>query len=325
MKQVRWGILSTATIAQQALIPAIERAENAKVVAIASSQLQKAQDVADHFSIEKTYGNYEALLDDPEIDAVYIPLPNHLHKEWVIAAAQKGKHILCEKPAALSSADFLEMRHACEVNKVLFLEAFMYQFHPQHARVKEIIASGEIGAVKLVRAAFSFLLDDPNNIRLIYQDGGGAMYDIGCYAVHTLRNIIGTEPNFIHAEGVFHPEHGVDMDVAGYLKFPDGERGIFDVSFSMAPRSEYEIIGTTGTIHVPRPYGHDTGRGLITVEIPGIRRTETVSGDQYRLQVEYLSKAILEGTTSLEEDLDNTFYNLQVMDACFITMHNEGI
>src|SRR5699024_125214 len=141
---IRWGVLSTAKIAQKELIPAIKRAVNAEVTGIASSSEEKAKEVAQKFSIQKVYSSYEQLLDDPEIDAVYIPLPNHLHKEWVIKAANKGKHILCEKPAAVNAAEFEEMQAVCEEQDVIFMEAFMYHFHPQHERVKEIIASGEI-------------------------------------------------------------------------------------------------------------------------------------------------------------------------------------
>lgn len=145
MKKVRWGILSTAGIAQKALLPAFSRAENAVVTAIATgSDLAKANEIAEKFQIEKVYDDYEKLLNDPFIDAVYIPLPNHLHKEWVIEAAKNGKHILCEKPAALTAEETAEMIEVCEAKNVLFMEAFMYYFHPQHARVKEIIASGEI-------------------------------------------------------------------------------------------------------------------------------------------------------------------------------------
>ena len=159
MSTVKWGILSTAGIARKQLIPAFGRATNAEVVAIASSSgIEKAKEVADKFSIEKAYGNYESLLDDPAIDAVYIPLPNHLHKKWTIAAAKKGKHILCEKPAAVNTDEFQEMKSICMEHQVIFMEAFMYQFHPQHERARKIIDSGEIGEVSYIRAAHSFYL-----------------------------------------------------------------------------------------------------------------------------------------------------------------------
>ncbi len=151
-------------------------------------ELKRQIEVAKRFSIEKTYDSYEKLLDDPDIDAVYIPLPNHLHKKWVIEAAKKGKHILCEKPAAISSDEVREMENACKENGVLFMEAFMYYFHPQHERVKEIIDAGEIGDVSYMQAGFSFYLDEgrrTNSIKMSDETGGGSIYDVGCYAIHS--------------------------------------------------------------------------------------------------------------------------------------------
>src|SRR5690625_2330163 len=185
MKKIKWGIISTARIGITQLIPAIKRSTNAEVVAIATqSDINKATLIAEQFQIEKVYNSYEKLLNDPNIDAVYIPLPNHLHKEWAIKAAQKGKHILCEKPAALTTEEVYEIKKACEENNVLFMEAFMYYFHPQHNRVKEIIDTGEIGEVTFMQAGFSFYLAEErraHNIRMSGEKGGGSIYDIGCY------------------------------------------------------------------------------------------------------------------------------------------------
>ncbi|MUV37011.1 Trans-1,2-dihydrobenzene-1,2-diol dehydrogenase [Lentibacillus sp. JNUCC-1] len=193
MTKIQWGILSTANIAQKALIPAIQRAKNAEVTAIASgSDAGKARAVAEKFEIPKTHDRYEALLEDPDIQAVYIPLPNHLHKKWVIEAAKAGKHILCEKPIGLDEEEAREMQRVCEENGVLLMEAFMYHFHPQHERVKEIMASGEIGDVRYMRAAFSFFIGNKaDNIRMHREKGGGCMYDVGSYGVHSIRNILG--------------------------------------------------------------------------------------------------------------------------------------
>lgn len=320
MDKVRWGVLSTAMIARDQQIPAIQRADNAEVKAIASlSGLEKASEVADSFGIEKAYDSYEKLLADGEIDAVYIPLPNHLHKEWVIKAAEHGKHVLCEKPAALDEKEAQEMIDACRENDVLFMEAFMYHFHPQHEKAREIIGSGEIGGVKLMRAAFSFQLNEKSNIRYRIKDGGGSMYDIGCYTVHTIRNILKSEPISVQAHTVIDREHGVDTDVAAYLEFPDGVRGIFDVSFGMAFRSEYEVIGTKGKIFVPRAYRPDNqgGEGLIHVESQEGSRTVKVGGDAYRSQVEHLSAVILDRSLSLLHTNENTLLNMRVMDGCF--------
>jgi len=323
MKKVRWGILSTAGIAQKELIPAFKRATNAVVTAIATgSGIEKANDVAERFSIDKTYDSYEKLLADPDIDAVYIPLPNHLHKKWVIEAAKKGKHILCEKPAAINADEFREMEQACKEHDVLFMEAFMYHFHPQHERVKEIIESGEIGEVTYMQAGFTFYLEEErrgSNIRMSEQRGGGSIYDIGSYAIHSLRNILGAEPESVHVHAITDPEYHIDTDVVGYLTFPNGIRASFDSSFNLAMRNEYRVFGTKGSIVVPRAYRPDNngGDGLIIVETNGVSRTETLNGDQYRNEIEHLSQAIMEGNRHLKHDFANTLNNMRAIDACY--------
>ena len=322
MKKVRWGILSTAGIAQKELIPAFKRATNAVVTGIATgSGIEKANDVAVRFGIEKTYDSYEKLLDDPTIDAVYIPLPNHLHKKWVIEAAKKGKHILCEKPAAINAEEFREMEKVCKEQGVLFMEAFMYYFHPQHERVKQIIDSGEIGEISYMQAGFSFYIDEEqrgSNIRMNDQKGGGSIYDVGCYTIHSLRNILRAEPESVHVHAIRDSNYQIDTDAVGYLTFPNGVRATFDVSFNLAMRNEYKILGTEGSINVPRAYRPDNngGDGLVIVEKEGISRTETINGDQYRNQVEYLSQAVLDEASQLDHDYENTLNNLLVIDAC---------
>lgn len=319
MKQVNWGILSTAGIAQKELIPAFQRATNAKVLAISSSSgIEKAITVAEKFNIEKAYDNYEGLLDDPAVEAVYIPLPNHLHKKWVIEAAKKGKHILCEKPAAVSAEEFVEMRAACEEYGVIFMEGFMYHFHPQHARVKEIMKSGEIGEVSYMRAAHSFYMKDAEtNVRVKYQAGGGSLYDIGSYAIHAIRNVLGVEPETVQAQAVKNAA-GIDTASYAYLTFANGVHATFDSSFALADRNEYEIAGSKGRIKVPRAFRPDRngGDGLVIVETAGVSRTETLTTDQYRDQVEHISGAILNGNHQLFHDDENTLANMRVIDAC---------
>ena len=250
MNKVQWGILSTANIAQKELIPAFQRAVNAEVAAIATgTNITKAKQIADTFHIEKVYDSYEKLLDDPEIDAVYIPLPNHLHKEWVMKAAEAGKHILCEKPAALNADEALTMYRTCQKHQIIFMEAFMYYFHPQHERVKEIVESGETGDVKYMRAGFSFYLDQKEgNIRMSHEKGGGSIYDIGCYAIHSIRNVLCAEPETVHAHAIKDAAFNVDTDVLAYMTFRDGIRASFDISFQLDKRSEYVVYGTEGTI-----------------------------------------------------------------------------
>ena len=323
MTKVRWGILSTAGIAQKELIPAFQRATNAEVTAIATgSGIEKAKVVAERFGIEKTYASYEELLDDPNIDAVYIPLPNHLHKKWVIKAAEKGKHILCEKPAAINADEVIEMKRACQEHEVIFMEGFMYYFHPQHERVKQIIDSGEIGDVSYMQAGFSFYLGEErrnSSIKMSGEKGSGSIYDVGCYTIHSLRNILRAEPESVHAYAVIDPDYHVDTDVVAYLTFPNGVRATLDVSFNLAMRHEYKVHGTEGSIVVPRAYRPDNhgGDGLIIIEKAGNARTEIINGDQYRSQVEHLSQAILDGNYELVHDFDNTINNMRVIDACY--------
>ncbi|MFC3039353.1 Gfo/Idh/MocA family protein [Virgibacillus xinjiangensis] len=326
-RSLRWGVLSTAKIAQKELLPAFQRAENAVVNAIASqSNSGKAKEVAEQFHIEKVYDSYEELLNDKEIDAVYIPLPNHLHKKWAIEAANQGKHILLEKPAALNAEETEEIGQACKDNGVHLMEAFMYHFHPQHDRVKEIIGNGEIGDVKFIRSSFSFYLGKKeNNIKMATEKGGGSLYDVGCYTLHAMRNILQTEPEWIHAYADADPEYGVDISVTGFLNFPNGVRGVFDAGFDRTKRAEYEVIGTEGTIRVPRAFRPDWngGDGLVIVEKTGSTRTETIQADQYKEEVELFSRAVLQGTEPAHT-WENTIGNMRVIDACFASIHQQS-
>ncbi len=318
MKKVRWGVLSTANIAQTQVIPAIFRAENAEVVAIASRG-SKVHAVASALHIPKAYESYEQLLNDSDIDAVYIPLPNHLHKEWVLQAARRGKHILCEKPAALTAGEAAEMVQICSEHNVKFMEGFMYQLHPQHARVKEIIASGEIGALKLIKSSHSFYLENRNNdIRMDKDMGGGSLYDVGCYSIEVIRHITGAEPIEVQAIAVMEPESGIDLSVYSHLKLDNGLTAIFDCSFDMTGRNEYEIIGTKGTIKVPFAFRPDVngGIGIILVQVSGMVREEKLYGDIYRLEVEHFSSAILNNTDPAITG-QSTINNMRVLDACY--------
>src|SRR5690625_2297068 len=330
MTKVRWGVLSTAGIAQTALIPAFNRSSNAVVTAIASSSgSEKAKAVAHEHNIDQAYDSYEKLLVDPDIDAVYIPLPNHLHKQWVIEAANHGKHILCEKPAGLNAAEVIEMKSVCEQNKVLFMEAYMYQFHPQHDRVKEIIAAGEIGEVLYVQGGFTFFMpeeDRSQNIRMSHEKGGGSIYDIGCYPIHAIRQIIGMEPTSVTTEAIVDPTYEVDTDVVAHLTFPSGIRAAIDSSFNLAMRHEYRVFGTEGSINVPRAFRPDIhgGEGLVIVENSRNYRIETINGDIYRLQVEHFSEAVLNRHSECKQTFEDTIKNMKVIDACYESIRTGG-
>ncbi|WP_142828381.1 Gfo/Idh/MocA family protein [Planococcus soli] len=318
MQKIRWGVLSTAHIGRTQVIPAIRRADNAEILAIAS-RTSKVHAAAQELNIPRAYESYEELLDDPEIDAVYIPLPNHLHKEWVIRSAQKGKHILCEKPFALSEAETEEMIAACLEHGVKFMEAFMYQLHPQHARVKEIVASGEIGEIKLVKSSHSFYLQNrSSDIRMDQAMGGGSIYDVGCYAIQAIRYLTDAEPVEVVAQGEIDPVTGIDLTGIVHMKMSNGVHALFDCSFEMISRNEYELVGTEGTIKVPFAFRPDINdnTGIILVQKEREVREEKVQGDIYRLEIENFSNAILLDS-SPAITADATIKNMRVIDACY--------
>jgi D-xylose 1-dehydrogenase (NADP+, D-xylono-1,5-lactone-forming) len=321
MKTVKWGILSTANIAQTQLIPAIKGAKNAEVVAIASRG-EKAIEVAERLQIPKAYTSYEELLDDQEIDAVYIPLPNLLHKEWVIKAAKKGKHVLCEKPASLTAADTAEMVTVCNNYGVRFMEAFMYQFHPQHDRVKEILQAGEIGEVKLMKSSFSFFMeptDRESNIRMDSTMGGGSIFDVGCYCIHSSRNLLNSEPVSVEVNSKIDADYNVETTSFVMMKMANGVDVVFDSSFDMAFRQEYEIIGTEGAIKVPLAFRPDVNGnvGVVIVEKGSVKREESLMGEQYVLQVEHFSAAVLDKTLELQYPGEKAVLNMKVIEACY--------
>ncbi|MGG1218093.1 Gfo/Idh/MocA family oxidoreductase [Priestia endophytica] len=324
-KHVRWGILSTAQIAQDELLPAFRDATNAKVVAIASTN-DKVKHIASKLDIPKIYGSYDELLEDSGIDAVYIPLPNSLHSQWVKRAAEKGKHILCEKPAVLNTREAEEVIETCKKNNVMFMEAFMYQFHPQHQRVKEILISGEIGEVNIMKVSLSFYLENQNeNIRMRQELGGGSLYDVGCYCIHSIRNILNTEPNRIFASQQKDVKGQVDMSVVCFMELDNGMTAVFDAAMDRAQIDYYEIIGTKGSIRVPKafiPQMYNGEAQIIVNTTDGAYREEKVLGHQYILEVEYFSQCVLNGEIS-RSMMEDTIENVKVIEACFKSIEKE--
>lgn len=252
MDPVRWGVLGVAKIALRTVIPAIQHVPNARLVAIASRTPSRAAEAAEQLSV-RSYDSYEALLRDPEIDAVYIPLPNALHREWTIRSAAAGKHVLCEKPLALSPRECREMITACRANRVQLMEAFMYRFHPRTVRVAELAAEGSLGELRLVRAAFTFTVrDQETNIRFSSELGGGALYDVGCYGVNVSRLLLG-EPTEVFAWGAI-AETGVDEAVVALLRFNSRRIAVVDCGLRIERREEVEIVGSTGRVLVPKAF-----------------------------------------------------------------------
>jgi xylose dehydrogenase (NAD/NADP) len=249
MTKLRWGILSTARINRN-IIPALKASSRNSLAAVASRDLSKAEAYAREWNIPRAFGTYEALLASPDIDVIYNSLPNHLHAEWTIKAAQAGKHVLCEKPFALSLAEVDQMIAAAQHAGVTVVEAFMYRHHPMTLKVRELIENGAIGEVRFMQGAFSFILNQPGNIRWKPDMGGGSLWDIGCYPVSYARMVMGTVPVEMYASQVL-GDSGVDMSFNGQMRFSNGASAQVESSFELPYYTKIEIRGTEGTIIVP--------------------------------------------------------------------------
>lgn len=275
-RQLRWGIVGCAGIAINAVMPAIQQSASGSLAAIASRNLDKGREVASRFNVPKAYGSYEELLADEDIDAVYIPLPNHLHKEWAIRAAEAGKHVLCEKPLALTAAEAEEMAAAAAKAGVVLTEAFMYRHHPRWSRIRAILDGGEIGELRAIRGAFTFNnAEDLANIRLKPEWGGGSLYDVGCYPLSAARFLLGQEPEAVTVLAQFSDRHGgVDMMASGLAEFPGGVGLTFDCGMWTEHRQLLEIVGSEGTIELPLAFTAGGDDAAFTVTVRGEKRTE---------------------------------------------------
>jgi predicted dehydrogenase len=251
-EKIRWGVISTANIGRNRVIPAIQQSRNGTVLAVASRSLGQARAFADALNIPRAYGSYEELIADPDIDAIYNPLPNSMHAEWSIRCAQAGKPTLCEKPLASDAAEAQTMVDAFAQHGVLFAEAFMYRFHPQTQKVKALIEAGGVGRVTVMSATFSFAIrpGDEANIRLSQPLAGGGLMDVGCYCINVMRLMSGEEPRAAHAFARIGDQTRVDETLTGVLDFPSGAVGHFDCSLRTAFANTYEIRGTDGRIRV---------------------------------------------------------------------------
>ncbi|WP_226668033.1 Gfo/Idh/MocA family protein [Metabacillus litoralis] len=319
MKKITWGILGCAEIVFRAFIPAISQSENNELRAISSRRIEKAKETAATHNIPFAYGSYEELLQDPEIDAVYIPLPNHLHKEWSMKAAAAGKHVLCEKPIALNEEESKELADYFRERDVLLGEAFMYRHHPRYDRIKEIVKSGELGTIRALHGTFTFNnAKDKGNIRYRSDWGGGSLYDIGCYIINSARLILEKEPKAATVQGFFSEEHGnVDMMASGLLEFPDS----IGVTFMCGMWAEYQntlqIVGTEGTIDVPSSFEcSPEEKSSFFVTIKGEKRLEHFQPvNQYTLQLDDFAKSVREKTL-LAFEVEDAILNMRVLDAC---------
>ena len=327
-KKLRLGIMSTARIARNSMIPGILKSERCEAAAIASRNAEKAAEVAGRFNIPAYYGSYEELIHDPSIDAVYIPLPNHLHKPWTIKAIQAGKHVLCEKPAALSELEVRQMAEAAREHKVVFAEAFMYRYHPKHARVRELIEQGEIGEIRGIHGSFTFNnADDKGNVRYSREMGGGSIYDVGCYPISAARMIYGMEPKAVTAHALFSEEHdGVDMMAHGMLEFERGLGLTFECGMWAYSRCSLEIAGTEGRIELPSAFGWERMEDQAQILIhtaKGTREEKLGAHNHFALQADALAAAVLDGIP-LPYGPQDAINNMRVIDACLKSIHTSA-
>jgi xylose dehydrogenase (NAD/NADP) len=321
--KIRWGVISTADIARTAVIPAIRASRNGRVLAVASRDAKRARTYADSLGIERAYGSYEELLADPEIDAIYNPLPNDGHAPWSIAAARAHKPMLVEKPIALNAEQAQQMVDVFHTEGVLLAEAFMYRYHPQHARVRELLAQDVIGPLNLIDACFTYSMPvaETANIRLKPEMGGGGLMDVGCYCVNLCRMMAGTEPESVTGQAMIGAASKVDETFVGTLRFPGGLLAHFDCGIRTQYRNQYVLSGpqgmiVAGTAFLPPRRGPATiqvYRGPAGPEVmPQVITIPTA--DQYQLMVEDFADAVLKDHKVTYDPLDSV-KTMRVLDA----------
>ena len=320
--KVRWGVLSTAGIGVKKVIPAMQKGEWVEVTAIASRNRGKAEETARALGVAKAYGSYEELLADPQIEAIYNPLPNQLHVPWSIRAAEAGKHVLCEKPLSMTVAEAKTLLAVQQRTGVTIGEAFMVRVHPQWLRVRELIASGRIGRLRAIQGFFSYFNADPKNIRNIPECGGGALMDIGCYPINTARFVFGEEP--LRVSGLIErdPTLQVDRLTSAILEFPSGH-AMFTCSTQLVPYQRMQLLGAKGRIEIEVPFNApndrpcrifiDDGRDLMG---GGITLETFPVCDQYTIQGDVFSRAVREGA-GVPVPVADAIKNMAVIEAVF--------
>jgi predicted dehydrogenase len=323
MKPVVWGIVSTALIGMEKVNPAMLQAEDVVVRGIASRDLGRAQAAAKALGIPKAYGSYAEMFADPEIEAVYNPLPNHLHVPVTLEALKAGKHVLCEKPIALTAAEAEDLVEAERASGKLVAEAFMVRWHPQWLTARKLVAEGAIGEVRAVQVGFSYFNDDPNNVRNMNDIGGGGIYDIGCYAIVAGRWFFGSEPERVVSIIDRDPKFGTDRLASALVKFPGSRQLSFMVSTQLVPYQRVQVYGTKGRIEIEIPFnappphacrifkdsGADLkGSSIETITIPPC--------DQYTLQCEAFSKAIRK-EEAWPFPISDAVQNMRIIDALY--------
>jgi predicted dehydrogenase len=319
-EKVRWGILSTAGIAVKRVIPGMQKSERAEVWAIASRDRTKAEQAARALSIPLAYGSYEELIADPRVEAIYNPLPNHLHVPWSVKAAEAGKHVLCEKPLSLNADEARKLADVQQRTGVVMAEGFMVRGHPQWLRARELITSGSIGTLRSIHGVFSYFNTNPANIRNKTQYGGGSLMDVGCYTIHTSRFLFGEEP--VRVLGLMDKgaEPGVDQLTSAMLEFPSGH-SVLTCSMQMIYHQRMQLLGTRGRIEMVMPFtpspDHDSyilvddGRDVLG---SGVVRESFAACNQFTVQADAFSRAVREGV-SVPVPISDGIKNMMVIDA----------
>lgn len=327
-RKVRWGIISTANIGTKKVIPGIQKSPHSEVVAIASRDLARAEEAARELGIPKAYGSYAQMLADPEIDAVYNPLPNHLHVPLTLEAAAAGKHVLCEKPIALNAADAERLRAAPRDR--LIAEAFMVRCHPQWHRAREIVRSGELGEIRAVRAVFSYFLDDPQNVRNIADIGGGGILDIGCYPVVGARFLLDAEPRRVVSLVDRDPAFGTDRLASVIADFGDGRHLSFVCSTQAVGHQSIEVIGSKGRVEIVIPFNAPPDQATAILVDKGwsfdgsLARREIIAPcDQYTEEAEAFALAVL-GEHELPYGIEDAIQQMRILDAIFASERSGG-
>lgn len=289
MRRLKWGVLGCAGFARRRSIPAMMQSKSTELIAVASRTAEKAESFRSEFNLRRGYASYDDLLDDPEIEAVHIPLPNGLHAQWSLRAIEKGKHVLCEKSFSDNIEQAESVHRAAQERNLQFMEGFVWRMHPQHRLARRMIQEGRIGAVRLVRAAFSFVLNNRPNIRLDRQLGGGAILDVGCYPISAARFYFNSEPLNVSMLGDIDPTWDVDTGAAGVLEFEQG-RAVIDCSFDLPFRTDMEIVGDRGRIFFPKAWQPPDQATIFVDEEP----VSVEPANHYELMFEHFSRSVLD-------------------------------
>ncbi|MCO6449792.1 MAG: Gfo/Idh/MocA family oxidoreductase [Caldilineales bacterium] len=325
MSKIRWGILSTALIGTAKVIPAMQKGQHSRVTAIASRDFDRAQTAADQLGIPKAYGSYEDLLADPDIDAIYNPLPNHLHVPWSLQAIEAGKHVLCEKPIALTSAEAQTLADAASTHPELkVMEAFMYRHHPQWRLAKRMVSEGQIGELRTIQTFFSYNNLDPSNIRNMADIGGGGLMDIGCYAISLSRFLFGSEPERVCGIVEYDPAFKTDRLASALMDFGRGT-ATFTSGTQIAPYQRVNIFGTTGRIEIEIPFNAPPDVPCKVWHQVGdhIHLHELDVTDQYTVQGDLFSLTIL-NDTPVPTPISDAVANMKVIEAIIASDRQNG-